>query len=188
MQEYAIEAARRNELNQAQMKHLIGVVTESKRETSEYQRESVLMRSELGQAEALIQSEHSSAQLLIQECAASCRSLDSANKQFMHLAQRANDAAPAHEFKDDELTRNALDTAKVIAWMNEQADLHNTELARKLQVAYNQCQYVVANATEAQSQAQAKIAMILEENQRDKDKMHNEMHEFASQGVADVRQ
>ena len=123
------------------------------------------MRSELGQAEALIQSEHSSAQLLLQEYAAPCRSLNLANQQLTRLAQRANGAALAYEFKDDELKRNALEMKKVIRGMYEQACLGKTELARQLQVACNQCQYVVTNATEAQSQAQAKIAMILDENQ-----------------------
>ena len=96
------------------MEHLIGVVTDSKRETSEYQQESVLTRSELGQAEALIQAEQSSAQLLLPEYAASHRSLQLANKQLAHLAQRANEATLAYEFNDDELKRNALANEKVI--------------------------------------------------------------------------
>ena len=88
------------------MQHLVGVIGESKREASEYQKENVLATNELGQAKALMQSERSSAQSILQEYTASCRSLDLAQTQLAQLAQITNGAALAYEHKDDELRRN----------------------------------------------------------------------------------
>ena len=165
---YHEQATREHTMAKAQMQHLVGVIGESKKEASGYQKENILMTHELGQAKALIQSECSSAQSILQEHTASCRSLDLAQQQLAHLAQRANEATLAYEFKDDELKIHALDNEKVIKGMNEQADFGKTELARQLQVAFDQCQHVVTNATEAQRQAQAKIAMALHEHQCEK--------------------
>ena len=129
------------------------------------------MNNELGQAKALILSERSSGESILQEHTASCRSLDLAQKKLAHLAHRANDAALSYEYAGDELRRSALANERLIQHMNGQADLDNTELERRLQVSYSQCQHVVARATENQSQAHAKITTILEENRRDKERM-----------------
>ena len=126
------------------------------------------MRGGMGQAEALLRSEQSSAQLLLREYAATYQKLNLVHQQLTHLAQRANEAATAYGFKDDELKINALDNEKAITGMNEQAYLDKTELAQQLQGAYEQCQCVVTNTTEFQIQTQANIAMILDENQRER--------------------
>ena len=59
---------------------------------------------------------------ILGEYGASCKSLELARQQLAHLAERANQAAMAYEFKDDELKRNALENQKLIKDMNEKAD------------------------------------------------------------------
>ena len=166
----------------AQLQHLVGVIGGRKSEASACATENVFMNSELGQAEALMQAERFSAQSVFQEYAVSCRSLDLAQKQLAHLAHTANAAAISYEHTDAELKRKALHNENTMHSMNVQADLDRIVLERRLQVSYEQCEHVVAKATENQSQAHAKITTILEENRRDKEKMQNEMQEFVTQG------
>ena len=49
---------------------------------------------------------------ILGEYGTSCKSLELARKQLAHLAERANEAAMAYGFKDDELKRNALENQK----------------------------------------------------------------------------
>ena len=87
-----------------------------------------------------------------------------------HLAQRANDAALAYGYKDEELKRNALENENVIKEMSEKADVDKLELERRLQHSFDQCQSVVTKATQAQDQAQQTIGAILQENHLEKGK------------------
>ena len=57
----------------------------------------------------LMQSERNSAQSVYHEYSESYRRLEMAQRQLAHLADRANDAARAYEFKDDELKRSTLE-------------------------------------------------------------------------------
>ena len=54
------------------------------------------------------QSQYTNANLL-REYSTTCRSLDLAQQQLTHIAQRANDAAIVCGYKDEELKRNALE-------------------------------------------------------------------------------
>ena len=73
--------------------------------------------------------QNSNAQI-VSEYAATCQSLNLAQKQLAHLAERANQAALAYEFKDDELKRTALDNEKIIKTMNEKAEEDKVKLEK----------------------------------------------------------
>ena len=122
----------------------------------------------LNLAKMLIQSERSPTQQIPQEYTSSCQILELSKGQLAHLAQRANEAAIAYEFKDEERKINALQHESAIRRMNEQATLGKDELRNKLQVSYQQCKHVVDTAGKNQSQAQADIELILEENKYEK--------------------
>ena len=91
-----------------------------------------------------------------------------AHSQLAHLADRANDAARAYEFKDDELNGSTLEHDNKAYAMNQQADLGKPELENRLHTSYQQCQLVMDKSVESQSQAHDAITATLEENQRDK--------------------
>ena len=219
---YREQTERDNSLAKAQMQHLIGVISESKRESN-------LMRTELENVKETMNTEvsvsnsklkelwnsceattafkeaqhskqlsdcQSEAQVtqtqlqntntqLLHEYTTTCRNLDLAQTQLSHLAERANQAALAYEFKDDELKRNALHNEKLIASMNEKADVDKNELERRLQHSYGQCQDIVNRANQSQKQAYDKIELIIEANQQEKDWMVCEMQAFTQQGGAD---
>ena len=64
--------------------------------------------NELNLAKVMLQSERSTAQQILQEYTSSCQSLELSKGQLAHLAQRANEAAIAYGYKDEELNINAL--------------------------------------------------------------------------------
>ena len=85
-----------------------------------------------------------------------------AHSQLAHLADRANDAARAYEFKDDELKRSTLENEKNVYAMNHQSYLDNTELEIRLQTSYQQCQFVMCRSVESQRRAHYTFTAILE--------------------------
>ena len=122
---------------------------------------------------------------ILQEYSTNCQKLDLAQKQLAHLAQRANEAALAYEFKDNELKRMALENERVIQEMNNKANADKLELEKRLQLSCSQCQDIVERATESQKQAHERIESILADHHREKDLMTAQMQEFAKQGAAD---
>ena len=186
--QYRDEITRGQSIAKKQMQHLIGKHNESTQEASGFRTANIAMMNELNLAKVMLQSERPTTQQILQEYTSSCQSLELSKGQLAHLAQRANEAAIAYGHKDEELKINALQHERTIRRMNEQATLDKDELRNKLQVSYQQCKHVVATAGKNQSQAQADIELILEENQYDKEKMRHEMQQFVDKGGDGVQQ
>ena len=83
-----------------------------------------------------------------------------ANQQLTHLAERANQAAVACGYKDDELKRTALENQVLIQTVSEKAEAEKAELERRLHLSMQQCQRMAQRANEDDARARERAAEL----------------------------